>query len=100
VCSTDTRRSPVIITTVALPILSDDAIRRADTIRAVDPSRPEFFRLISSLAMRAGRSEHGRQSGDRHQLNVQIDSAGDGLDCLRLRVANVHPDANVIPGGN
>jgi hypothetical protein len=89
-----------MITTVALTALSDDAIRQADTIRAVDPARPDFFRLISSLAMRAARSEEGRLSGDRHQLNVQIDSAGDGLERLRKRVANVYPDANVTPGGN
>jgi hypothetical protein len=50
--------------------------------------------------MRAGRSELGRQSGNRRQLNVQIDSAGDGLERLRQRVANVYPDANVTPGGN
>jgi hypothetical protein len=89
-----------MITTVPLTALSDDAIRQADTIRAVDPARPDYFRLITSLAMRAARSEEGRRSGDRHQLNVQIDSAGDGLERLRLRVANVYPDATVTPGGN
>jgi hypothetical protein len=89
-----------MVTTVPLAALSADLIRQADTIRAVDPARPEFFRLISSPAMRAGRSEESRQSGDRHQLDVKIDSAGGDLDRLRLRVANVYPDATVTPYGD
>ena len=89
-----------MVTTVPLSDLTDDLIRQADTIRAVDPARPEFFRLISSPAMRAARSEESRQSGDRHQLDVKIDSAGGDLDRLRRRVATIYPDATVASGGN
>jgi hypothetical protein len=89
-----------MITTVALTALSDDAIRQADTIRAVDPSRPGFFQLVNSSAMRGRRVGGDRQAEVRHQLDVQIDSAGGDLERLRQRVANVYPDANVTQGGN
>jgi hypothetical protein len=89
-----------MITTVPLTTLTDDTIRQADTIRAVDPSRPGFFQLINSPAMRGRRVEGGLQAEARHQLNVQIDSAGGDLERLRLRVANVYPDANVTPSGS
>jgi hypothetical protein len=88
-----------MITTVALAALSDDDIRQADTIRAVDPARPGFFQLISSPTMRARRREGGRQAGERHQLDVRIDSAGGGMEGLRARVAQVYPDAAIADGG-
>jgi hypothetical protein len=88
-----------MITTVALAALSDDDIRQADTIRAVDPARPGFFRLICSPAMRARRREAGAQTGERHQLDVHIDSAGNGMESFRVRVAQVYPDAAIADGG-
>jgi hypothetical protein len=88
-----------VITSRPLSTLSDDDIRQADTIRAVDPARPGFFQLICSPAMRARRLEGGRQAGERHQLDVRIDSAGGGMESLRARVAQVFPDAAIASGG-
>ena len=88
-----------MITSRPLASLSDDDIRSADTIRAVDPNRPGFFQLISSPAMRARRREDGRQAGERHQLDVRIDSAGGGMEGLRARIAQVYPDAGIADGG-
>ncbi|MGL4554134.1 MAG: hypothetical protein ACRC33_23470 [Gemmataceae bacterium] len=87
-----------MITTTPLGSLTDGQIREADTIRAVDPARPGFFRLIHSPAMRARRVTHGLQADIRHQLDVQVDSEGEGVDRLRLRVAAVYPDASVALG--
>jgi hypothetical protein len=88
-----------MITTVTLASLTDEAIRQADTIRAVDPARPAYFQLISSPAMRARRHEGDRQAGVRQQLDVHIDSAGGDLERLRQRVARVYPDASVSTDG-
>jgi hypothetical protein len=86
-----------MITTIHLTSLRDDDIRQADTIRAVDPYRPRFFRLIHSPAMRSRRGESGRRAQARHQLDVRIDSGEGEAERLRLMVATVYPDATFLP---